>query len=509
MPDATIPTYDLLIIGGGINGVGLARDAAGRGLSVILCEQRDLGGATSSASSKLLHGGLRYLEQRHFRLVREALAEREVLLAAAPHIIAPLRFVLPHDRALRPAWQLRAGLLLYDNLARRRTLPGSEQVELPGNPLGAPLDRRFKQGFVYSDCWVDDARLVILNALDARARGAQVRRNLRCVDAIAGPGRWNVVLQDVESGDARMVRAKVVVNAAGPWAGSMAREVLGLESRYKARLVKGSHIVMRRLYEGEHAYILQNADRRVVFVLPFERDFTLIGTTDVPFDGDPARVEIDAGEIDYLCAAVNHSFARQISPADVVWDFAGVRPLYDDGSDSASDVTRDYLLERHAGDAPALTIWGGKLTGYRLLAERVLSELKTDLPEFGPAWTAAAPLPGGDLFPVGIAAFIRRATRLWPFLPSEVVEGYVHRYGMRMHQLLGNISALPGLGRELTPGLYEREAEFLLRHEWALTADDILWRRTKLGLHASGDEVEALDAWIAFRRGEGHASPSS
>lgn len=499
MSEELTSTYDLLIIGGGINGAGLARDAAGRGLSVILCEQGDLGGATSSASSKLLHGGLRYLEQRHFRLVREALAEREVLLAAAPHIVTPLRFVLPHDRNLRPAWQLRAGLLLYDNLARRQTLPGSESVELHAGPLGTPLDRRFAKGFVYSDCWVDDARLVILNALDARARGADIRRNIRCVEAIAGPGRWNAVLQDVQSGDARMVRARTIVNAAGPWTGPVLKDVLGLVSRYSARLVKGSHIVTRRLYEGEHAYILQNADRRVVFVLPFERDFTLIGTTDVPYEGDPGAVEIDPDEIDYLCAAVSASLARAISPADVVWSFSGVRPLYDDGSASASDVTRDYVLERHAGDAPALTIWGGKLTGYRVLAERVLDELRREFPQLGPAWTAGAPLPGGDLFPPGIARFIERAGKLWPFLPPQVAAGYAHRYGMRMHQLLGNISTLDGLGRELTPGLYEREAAFLVREEWARSAADILWRRTKLGLHASPAEIQALQTWLDMR----------
>jgi glycerol-3-phosphate dehydrogenase len=494
-----IPTYDLLIIGGGINGVGLARDAARRGLSVIVCEQGDLGGATSSASSKLLHGGLRYLEQRHFRLVREALAEREVLLTAAPHIVSPLRFVLPHDKRLRPAWQLRAGLLLYDNLARRQTLPGSESVELHASSLGAPLDRRFTKGFVYSDCWVDDARLVILNALDAKARGADIRRNVRCVEAIAGPGRWNVVLQDVESDDARMARAKLIVNAAGPWAGPVLKDVLGLESRFSARLVKGSHIVTHRLYEGEQAYILQNADRRVVFVLPFERDFTLIGTTDVPYESDPAEVEIDAEEIDYLCAAVNASFAKQIGPADVVWSFSGVRPLYDDGSASVSEVTRDYALERHAGDAPALTIWGGKLTGYRVLAERVLDELRHEYPTLGQPWTAGAPLPGGELFPAGIERFIERAGKLWPFLPPEVAAGYAHRYGMRMHQLLGNISTLTGLGRELTPGLYEREAGFLVREEWARSAADILWRRTKLGLRATPDDAQALADWLHAR----------
>jgi glycerol-3-phosphate dehydrogenase len=433
--------------------------------------------------------------------VREALAEREVLLAAAPHIVTPLRFVLPHDKNLRPAWQLRAGLLLYDNLARRRTLPGSESVEFQGSQLGAPLDRRFRKGFVYSDCWVDDARLVILNALDATARGADIRRGVRCVEAIPGPGRWNAVLQDVESGDARLVRATMIVNAAGPWVGPVLKDVLGLASHYGARLVKGSHIVTRRLYEGEQAYILQNDDRRVVFVLPFERDFTLIGTTDVSYEGDPAAVEIDASEIDYLCAAVNASFAVRITPADVVWSFSGVRPLYDDGSASASEVTRDYVLEQHTGDAPALTIWGGKLTGYRVLAERVLDELRQEFPKLGPSWTAGAPLPGGELFPPGIERFVERAGKLWPFLPPDVTAGYAHRYGMRMHQLLGNISTLAGLGPELTPGLYEREAVFLVREEWARSAADILWRRTKLGLRATQDDAQALADWLRSRAG--------
>ncbi len=386
--------YDLLIIGGGINGCAIARDAAGRGLSVRLVEQEDLASGTSSASTKLIHGGLRYLELYEFRLVHEALAERELLLAAAPHVIWPLKFVLPHEKGLRPVWMLRLGLFLYDHLARRQRLEGSHMVSLKGNALGAPLREAYSIGFTYADCWVDDSRLVALNALDAKERGATIGVGERLIEARRENGRWAASLDNGAS-----IEARALVNAAGPWVSQVIDSALHIPSRKHVRLVKGSHLVTRKLYEGAHAYILQNPDGRIVFIIPYERDFTLVGTTDVPYDGAPGPVEISAAETDYLLSAVNHFLRRPVRPEDIVWSYSGLRPLYDDGALDASVVTRDYAFDLDARDGgpPALSVFGGKITTARRLAEHALDELAPYLPPHGAAWTQAVAFPGGDM----------------------------------------------------------------------------------------------------------------
>lgn len=492
--------YDLLIIGGGINGVGVARDAAGRGLSVLLCERGDLGGATSSASSKLLHGGLRYLEQYQFRMVRHALAEREVLLDAAPHVVWPLRFVLPHNSSIRPFWMIRFGIFLYDRLANRATLPDSKPLDFRLGRDPSPLQHDFERGFEYSDCWVDDARLVVLSAIDARNKGGEILTRTACESATWTGDRWEVELRDTDSDETRQIEARVVVNAAGPWAEEVSRRILGFEPTFRSSLVKGSHVVVPRLFDDERAFILQNDDKRIVFVLPFECDFTLIGTTDVPYDGDPSAVEIDDVEANYLCKVVSDHFTTQISPADVVWSFSGVRPLYDDGSSSASKISRDYMLEPHPKDTAeqlrALTIWGGKLTGYRLLAEDVMERLSQTFPDMSETWTKTAKLPGGDLHPSGLDRFTRMLTQVYDWLPPELASAYARRYGSLVHTVLGNGASLESLGPELSPGLYAREVDYLVRHEWARTPEDILWRRTKLGLHAGEAGVAAIEAHL-------------
>ncbi len=491
--------YDLLVIGGGINGVGVARDAAGRGLSVLLCDQGDLGGATSSVSSKLLHGGLRYLEQYQFRMVRHALAEREVLLDVAPHVVSPLRFVLPHNRSIRPYWMVRLGILLYDHLARRNTLAGSQTLDFRSGRDPSPLKSDFERGFEYSDCWVDDARLVILTAIDARDRGAMILPRTACVSARWDGESWLAQLRDELTGKTQAVRARVAVNAAGPWAGGVSRQ-LGLPSAYSPRLVKGSHIVVPKLFEDDRAYILQNDDKRIVFVLPFERDYTLIGTTDIPFEGDPSSVRIDESEIDYLCGIANDHFVAQVTPDDIVWSFSGVRPLVDDGSSSVSKTSRDHMLEAHrSGDGSrlqAVTIWGGKLTGYRLLAEDVMARLKGTFPLMADPWTVGAKLPGGDLHPGGIDRFTRMLTQVFDWLPPALADSYARRYGSLSHSVLGNSSSLKDLGDELSAGLFSREIDYLIRNEWAYSVDDILWRRTKLGLRASEDDRQRLDDYL-------------
>ncbi len=491
---------DLLIIGGGINGVGIARDAVGRGLSVILCEQGDLGGATSSASSKLIHGGLRYLEYYEFRLVREALIEREVLLRNAPHIIRPMRFVLPHDRSLRPAWMVRLGLFLYDHLGGRERLPGSRRVDLRREPAGAPLQKRLSTGFEYSDCWVEDARLVVLNALDAAERGADIRPRTRCVAARrTEAGWWSAELEDLANGTRVTVEARALVNAGGPWVYEILSRRLGLNSAKRVRLVKGSHIVVPRLYDGEHAYILQNDDRRIVFVIPYERDFTLIGTTDVPFAGDPSRVEIDAAETAYLCAAVSRCFARPVMPAQIVWSYAGVRPLYDDAAPNAAAVTRDYVLDIDdvGGRAVLLSVFGGKITTYRRLAEHALEKLAPYFPDSRRSWTADAPLPGGDMADAEFDRFLATLRAVRPFLPPALALRLARAYGTRVERLLGDARSMADLGEDFGGGLTRAEVDYLVRTEWAATADDILWRRSKLGLHVPPATRAALDAYLA------------
>jgi glycerol-3-phosphate dehydrogenase len=492
--------YDLAIIGGGANGCGIARDAAGRGLSVLLVEKGDLAGGTSSASTKLIHGGLRYLEQYEFRLVAEALSEREVLWAMAPHIIRPLRFVLPHHRSLRPAWMIRLGLALYDHLGGRRLLPRSRALDLTSDPAGRPLKPEFRRGFEYSDCSVDDARLVVLNAIDAARRGADIRVRTEMVAATATADAWMLTLRDVETGDTTTASARVLVNAAGPWVEDVLRARLGRRSRSHVRLVKGSHIVVRRLFEHDRAYIFQNGDGRIVFAIPYEVDFTLIGTTDVEFSGDPTKVAIDGSEIEYLCGAVSSYFTRPVGAGDVIWHYAGVRPLYDDG-DAAKDVTRDFVLELDApaDAAPVLSVFGGKITTYRRLAEAALEKLAPWLGAAGPPWTRGAALPGGDFPMTGFEPFVGDLSRDFPFIPPPMMRRLAHAYGTRARELLKNCRALADLGPHLGADLYVREVQWLMDEEWARTPDDVLWRRSKLGLCLTSTERDAVSERMTSR----------
>jgi glycerol-3-phosphate dehydrogenase len=491
-------TYDLLVVGGGINGVGIARDAAGRGLSVLLCEQHDLAAHTSSASTKLIHGGLRYLEHMQLSLVRKALIEREILLACAPHLMRPLRFVLPHDAHLRPAWLIGAGLFLYDHLARRRRLPGSARIDLRRHVAGAALKPRYARGFVYSDGWTDDARLVVLNAVDAQERGATILTRTRCDALQAKQGRWIATLATPVG--PQTVLARAAVNATGPWVGRFARDVAPTSVCHAVRLVKGSHIVLPRLYAHRFAYLFQNDDRRIVFAIPFERDFTLIGTTDVEYVGDPGTVRIDAVEIEYLCAAASRYFAQAIHPRDVVWSYSGVRPLLDDDSANPASVTRDYALDLDRHPAPLLTVFGGKITTYRKLAESAVDILARELGSQVPGWTAHALLPGGDLPRGDYAGFLRSLARSHSWLPASLRYRYAHAYGTRVSRILDGARSLADLGEELLPQLYEREAEYLCRTELAQTAEDILWRRTRLGLRVGKQETAQLERWLTRRR---------
>ena len=494
----TVPatTCDLLVVGGGINGAGIARDAAGQGLSVVLAEQHDLAAHTSSSSTKLIHGGLRYLEHYEFRLVQKALAEREVLLAAAPHIMWPLRFVLPHEPHLRPAWMIRAGLFLYDHLARRRRLPGSATIDLARHPAGGPLRTDNRKGFVYSDVWVDDARLVVLNAMDAAARGACILTRTRCTRIAREQGGWTASLVGA-AGAARQVRARAVVNAAGPWVGSFLDQSTPVRSRNAVRLVKGSHIIVPRLFDHPYAYIFQNVDRRIIFAIPYEHEFTLIGTTDVEYHGDAARAAIDADEVAYLCDLVSRHFKRSVTPAEVVWSYSGVRPLLEDESSDPSSVTRDYSFEVDADGAPLLSVFGGKITTYRRLAEDALARLLPALGRRPKSWTATAPLPGGELPGADFEAFRVQLAARYPGLPSRLLDRWARTYGARLTQWLGDARTPGELGVEVAGGLYEAELRYLQRHEWARTAEDVLWRRTKLGLHLPPDARDAIDAWFA------------
>ena len=488
--------FDLAIIGGGINGVGIARDAAGRGIRVLLIEQNDLASGTSSASTKLIHGGLRYLEHWAFRLVHEALAEREVLLRLAPHIIRPLRFVLPHHKALRPAWELRAGLFLYDRLGGRDILPATRMLNLGPGPVGAPLKREYRLGFEYSDCTVDDSRLVILNAIDAAARGAVIRTRTRLVRADRAAEDWQLVLN--ARGQRESVTARVLVNATGPWVGQVTTAMLRLKTPAHVRLVKGSHIVVRRLYEHDRAYIFQSADGRVVFAIPYERDFTLIGTTDEDFDGDPAGVVATPQEIAYLCDTVSSYFRALVSPHDAAWIYAGVRPLYDDGSAKAKDLTRDYVLahDRPYREAPLLTVYGGKITTYRRLAEDAMAKLAHFFPRTRP-WTAHSALPGGDFVYDGMETLVARTQRTWPFLSAEHARRLASAYGTRVDDVLKTVKEPADFGQRFGADLTAVEVHYLMDKEWARTADDVLWRRSKLGLRFDDTQRMMLDRFMA------------
>ena len=494
MSDLTAASYDLLVVGGGINGTGIARDAAGRGLKVLLCEQDDLASHTSSASTKLIHGGLRYLEEFHFSLVRKALQEREVLLGAAPHIMRPLQFIMPHAAHLRPAWMIRAGLLLYDHLAARARLAASASVDLRTHIAGEPLKAGYRRGFLYSDGQTDDARLVVLNALDARSRGATILTRTRCERLSPRGALWSATLDCGR--EPRVIEARAVVNATGPWVGRFLTEATPVRAVRQVRLVKGSHIVVPRLFAHRFAYIFQNEDRRIVFAIPYEHDFTLLGTTDVDYRTDPAAVAIDAAEVSYLCTLANRYFRQQLSPADVVWSYSGVRPLLADEATDPMRVTRDYALELDRQPAPLLSVFGGKITTYRRLAEDAVNRLAAALGVRARPWTAGAKLPGGDLPQGSLAVFLRTLERRYPWLPARMRRRYAHAYGTRLERLLGTAGTLADLGSELLPQLYEREVEYLCREEFARTAQDILWRRTKLGLHLLNVDAGPLGRWL-------------
>jgi glycerol-3-phosphate dehydrogenase len=484
---------DVLVVGGGINGTGIARDAAGRGLRVLLCEQDDLASHTSSASTKLIHGGLRYLEGFHFSLVRKALQEREVLLASAPHIMWPLRFVMPHDAHLRPQWMIRAGLFLYDNLARRDHLAASASLNLKKHPAGTPLEPRYTRGFIYSDGWTDDARLVVLNARDAAERGSTILTRTRCEKIELRDRTWHVQLTGAHE---RKITCRAVVNATGPWVTRFLSDATPAKSDRSVRLVKGSHIVVPRIFQHRFAYIFQNIDRRIVFAIPYEHEFTLVGTTDVEYHGDPSSVHIDDAEIRYLCDTVNRYFTRKIAPTDVVWRYSGVRPLLDDKAGDPSSVTRDYKLELEREDAPLLSVFGGKITTYRKLAETAVDMLAAALGQKLPAWTHDALLPGGDLTGGSFARFLRNVERRYPWLPEHLRKRYSRAYGTRIDHVIGSARSLVDLGDEVIPQLHEREIEYLRREEWARTAEDILWRRSKLGLHVPAAAAAALTSWL-------------
>ena len=496
--------FDLAIIGGGVNGCGIARDAAGRGNSVFLCEMNDLASGTSSWSTKLVHGGLRYLEYYEFRLVREALIEREILWQIAPHIIRPLRFVLPHHDGLRPAWLLRLGLFLYDHIGGRNLLPPTRSVDLTRDEVGRPLiPNRYTRGFEYSDCFVDDARLVVLTARDAADRGAEIRTRSRAVEIRQADGIWKVTVENTWSGARSTIQARALVNAGGPWVEDVLASGAGVNARAKVRLVQGSHIVVRKLYAHDRAYMFQNSDGRIVFVIPYQDDFTLIGTTDRDFEGDPATVKASTEEIKYLCDSVSEYLAKPVRPEDVVWTYAGVRPLYDDGASEAKAATRDYVFELDTpGGAPLLSIYGGKITTYRRLAQEALERLSPYLrsAKAREGWTAKSPLPGGDLDVSAIAALSAELVRSYPFLEPAHANRLAHAYGTRASKLLGNAKSMTDLGQSFGATLTESEVRYLMSVEWACTAEDIVWRRSKLGLRLSPAEIAAIDDWIRAHR---------
>ncbi len=493
---------DLLIVGGGINGTGIARDAAGRGLSVLLVEQDDLASHTSSASTKLIHGGLRYLEYREFRLVREALIERERLWRMAPHIIWPLEFVLPQSNSPRPAWLVRLGLFLYDHLGGRDRLPATRTVALDRDPVGRGLKPGNSKAFVYSDCWVEDSRLVVLNARDAADRGATILTRTRLVDARRDGGGWLATIADMAG--QRPVRARAVVNAAGPWVADVLGKVPDARRDRGVRLVKGSHIVVPRLYDGAHAFLLQNPDRRVVFAIPYEQHYTLVGTTDEAWQGAPGRATIDEQETDYLLGTVDRYFERPVTRDSIVWSYSGIRPLYDDHAANASAVTRDYVLDLDTGSdgAPLLSIFGGKITTYRKLAEHALQELVRFFPHAGPAWTADAALPGGDIADAAFEPYLATLKNRYPALPAPLLRRLTRAYGTRAERLLGDPADPAALGEDLGGGLFSREVDYLRDVEWARSAEDILYRRSKLGLHVPPGTAARVETYLA-RTGAG------
>jgi glycerol-3-phosphate dehydrogenase len=500
-------TYDVAIVGGGINGCGIARDAAGRGLSVYLCEQSDLASGTSSAATKLIHGGLRYLEHLEFRLVREALMEREVLWRMAPHIIWPLRFVLPYHKGLRPAWLLRLGLFLYDHLGGRELLPATSTLDLKTDVAGRPLKAgQYSLGFEYSDCWVDDARLVVLNARDAADRGATIRTRTKAVAAERSADAWQLTIIDRRSSTpAETVRAKIFINAAGPWVGDVLATTQRRNVPAGIRLVQGSHIVVPRLYTHDRCYIFQNPDKRIIFAIPYEGDFTLIGTTENDYVGDPGKATASAEDVDYLCDAANQYFGARITPAEVIWTYSGVRPLYDDGTSEAQAATRDYVLDLDDAGPPMLSIFGGKITTYRRLAQHALTKLDRYLPAKARGqrdWSGQVPLPGGD-FPVqGFETLVKDIAREYSWLGANQSRRLARAYGTRAHSILNGATNWSSLGRDFGNGLTEAEVIYLMREEWAEEVADVIWRRSKLGLRLSDEQIASLEGFMAEHRRE-------
>lgn len=518
------PDFELLIIGGGINGCGIARDASGRGMSVCLAEMNDLASATSASSTKLFHGGLRYLEYFEFRLVREALVEREVLLKAMPHIAWPMRFVLPYHKSMRfdlntptskllgalmpwmkgrrPAWLIRLGLFLYDNLGGREVLPGTSRLDLRNAPEGAPLAPRFETAYEYSDCWIEDSRLVVLNARDAEKRGASIRTRHKVISADVVDGVWDVTLQSTASGETSKVTAAMVVNAAGPWVADVLHGALKSNQQGNVRLVRGSHIVTKRLFEHDKCYFFQGTDGRIIFAIPYETDYTLIGTTDADHDDPSQKPVCTPQERDYLIKFINEYLAKPITQDDIVWTYSGVRPLFDNGASSASAATRDYVLKLdQSRGAPALNVFGGKITTYRRLAESALEKVSEALPNVKEPWTAGVALPGGD-FPVdGVAALVAATKTAYPFLTDRCAQRLVRAYGSEVNDVLGTAASAMDLGADFGASLTQREVEWLMKNEYAQSADDIVWRRSKLGLRMSAEQIVHLDEWLADRQG--------
>lgn len=489
--------FDVFIVGGGINGTGIAADAAGRNLSVGLCEMGDLAQATSSSSSKLIHGGLRYLEHYEFRLVKEALAEREVLLKTAPHLVTPMRFQMPHRPHLRPAWLIRIGLFLYDNLSKRETLQASKGIKYGTT---SPLKEDITQGFEYSDCWVDDARLVVTNALSAKNNGAEIYARTRCVSAKRINKQWHIELENVLTKQAKTVTANALVNAAGPWVSSFIETKLEKKAPYGIRMIKGSHLAVPKLYQENNAFIMQNTDKRIVFAIPYQDNYTLLGTTDVEYKGDASQVSISDEEVSYILQVTNDHFQKALSPEDVVWSYSGVRPLLEDESSDPSAVTRDYTLhlEGAQDEAPLLSIFGGKITTYRKLALSAMEKLAPFFEQQGPAWTHEKPLPGGD-FKQTLTDFTRQLQKQYAFLPSDLMQRLARNYGSLTHRLLANIQSEDELGQHFGANLYQLEVDYLIEHEWAHTAEDILWRRSKLGLEFSDQQTTKLNSYIQSR----------
>ena len=500
-------SYDILVIGGGINGCGIARDATGRGYKVCLAEMNDLASGTSSWSTKLIHGGLRYLEYYEFRLVREALIERETLWAMAPHIVRPLRFILPHHKGLRPAWLIRLGLFLYDYMGGRKKLPATSTVNLLKDVTGKPLKPMFSKGFEYSDCWVDDARLVVLNAVDAAEAGAEINVRTKVVSAKRVDDVWHAELENTDTGETEKVAARLVVNAAGPWVDRVLNNAVGKEDSKNVRMVQGSHIIVNKMFEHDRCYIFQNDDNRIIFAIPYEQDYTLIGTTDRDYNDDPGKVKISQEEIDYLCDAASEYFKVPITEEDMVWNYSGVRPLYDDGASSAQEATRDYTLKLDKGEdgeASMVNIFGGKITTFRKLAESMMDIVEEQIGAKEPEWTKGASLPGGSFKAEEYGKLIAKITNNYPFLSNKIATRLLQAYGMRAFKILDGATSIEDMGQDFSgdtdAGLYAREIDYLIDNEWVRDADDVLWRRSKLGIKVKGEAVAQLQTYIETRR---------